>query len=241
MNENNNIYLIASSIVVAGLLIAGAVVYIGGSPSARQPANISDVAGGDKAPDLNFRPVSADDHIFGSPDAPVKLIEYSDLECPFCKGFHRLMMDEFAADYLNTGKVAWVYRHLPLDSLHSKARAEAVASECAAAQQGNDGFWKYIDAVFAETPSNNGLDPSRLPAIAKTIGLDEKAFSDCVSSDAPAARVAEDETDARSVGAGGTPFIIVVSPSGEKIAIPGLPQTQTLKTIFDRALAGESK
>ncbi len=230
---SNNIYLIASSIVVAGLLIAGAVIYANG-PLPPQSANVSDV--GNNVPDLNFRPVSSDDHIFGSPDAPVKIIEYSDLECPFCKGFHQLMLNDFAADYIQTGKVAWIYRHLPLDSLHSKARSESVAAECAASLAGNDGFWKFIDAIFAETPSNNGLDPARLPAIAKIIGLDEKAFSDCVTSDAPAARVAADEADARAAGAGGTPFIIVVSPSGEKTAIPGLPNPETFKTILDRAL-----
>src|SRR3546814_8173358 len=67
------------------------------------------------------RPVSGEDHVMGSPDASVKVIEFSDFECPFCKGFHRTMgqvMEEYGQD----GKVAWVYRHFPIDSIHSKAR-----------------------------------------------------------------------------------------------------------------------
>src|SRR3546814_2871400 len=70
----------------------------------------------------------------GSPDASVKVIEFSDFECPFCKGFHRTMgqvMEEYGQD----GKVAWVYRHFPIDSIHSKARKEAQASECARSEE----------------------------------------------------------------------------------------------------------
>ena len=66
------------------------------------------------------RPVNGEDHILGNPDAPVKLIEFSDFECPFCKRFHPTMkrlMDEYGED----GRVAWVYRHFPLDAIHSKA------------------------------------------------------------------------------------------------------------------------
>src|SRR3546814_20902810 len=75
-------------------------------------------------------------HVLCIPDASGKGIEFSDFESPFCKGFHRTMgqvMEEYGQD----GKVAWVYRHFPIDSIHSKARKEAQASECAAELGGN--------------------------------------------------------------------------------------------------------
>lgn len=107
----------------------------------------------------NVRKVDDSDHLRGDPKASVKVVEFSDLECPFCKRFH-LTMQQLMEGY--SGKVAWVYRHFPLDSLHPKARKEAEASECAAELGGNDGFWAYIDKLFEITPSNNGLDPNLL-------------------------------------------------------------------------------
>ena len=107
----------------------------------------------------NVRQVTDSDHLRGDPKAKVKVVEFSDLECPFCKRFH-VTMQQVIEEY--DGKVAWIYRHFPLDSLHSKARKEAEASECAAELGGNDGFWAYIDKLFEITPSNNGLDPNLL-------------------------------------------------------------------------------
>src|SRR6185436_7093141 len=80
---------------------------------------------------VEMEPVTEKDHILGNPNAEVIMVEYSDLECPFCKEFHstlRRVMNEYGKD----GKVAWVYRHFPIDSLHPKARKEAEATECAA-------------------------------------------------------------------------------------------------------------
>ena len=90
-------------------------------------------------------PVSETDHIRGSLDAKVKIIEYSDLECPFCATLHptlQQIMEDFDGD------VAWIYRHFPLD-FHPSARPLAIGSECAAQLGGNDKFWEYIDYVFA--------------------------------------------------------------------------------------------
>ncbi len=96
--------------------------------------------------EYTFRPVDDTDHIIGSKDAEIIVIEYSDTECPFCKRFHETMHQ--AVDAYD-GKVAWVYRHFPLTSIHPLAESGAIASECAATLGGNDMFWKYLDALFA--------------------------------------------------------------------------------------------
>jgi len=90
--------------------------------------------------------------IVGNANAKISLIEYSDFECPFCKRFHATMQQVMAA---NGDNVRWVYRHFPLDSLHQKARTEALASECAG-EQGK--FWEFTNSVFEVTPSNDGMD-----------------------------------------------------------------------------------
>lgn len=82
------------------------------------------------------------DHMQGSSNATVKIIEYSDLECPYCKIFHATMK-QVVAD--SSGGVSWVYRHWPI---HQNSFEKLVASECVAKLKGNDAFWKYVDLLF---------------------------------------------------------------------------------------------
>jgi len=86
--------------------------------------------------------VSTEDHIIGSIDAPVIVIEYSDLECPYCKRFGDVMKEVVAE---SNGQVAWVYRHW---IVHQGALPKAAAAECVAKLKGQDAFWQYIDLVF---------------------------------------------------------------------------------------------
>ncbi len=109
--------------------------------------------------ETKLKPVSPDDHILGDANAKIIIVEYSDLECPFCKVFHNTMHQVVEK---SNGDVAWVYRHYPIPQLHKKAFREALATECAWEQKGNDGFWKYMDKLFEITTSNDGLDEARL-------------------------------------------------------------------------------
>ncbi|MCA9366932.1 thioredoxin domain-containing protein [Candidatus Kaiserbacteria bacterium] len=90
------------------------------------------------------RPVTAEDHIKGSLDAPIKIVEYSDFDCPFCTRAHETLVEIMAEN----NDVAWVYRHFPLDSLHPNARTLATVSECVAKEGGNDAFWSFADGYF---------------------------------------------------------------------------------------------
>ena len=138
-------YVLPITIVVAGVLIAGAVFLAGKSGTEPKP---------NTNPDGSFtaRPYTPGvDHILGNPAAKVKVVEYADLECPYCKTFNTTMhqvMDYYGA----SGNVAWVYRPFPLTQIHSKAPVEAQAAECAADQGGDAAFFKYNDAVYEGTP-----------------------------------------------------------------------------------------
>lgn len=181
-----------------------------------------------------LRPVSAGrDHIRGNPAAPITLVEYSDFECPFCKRFHptvKKLVDE------SGGQVKWVYRHFPLDELHSKARKEAAASECAAELGGNDAFWKFADRFFELTPSNNRTDiDTVLPKIASEIGLDRTRFASCLASGRHDRHVAEDIENAKATGGQGTPWSIVVSKSGKTYSLSGAQPYAAVKQLVDIA------
>lgn len=225
------------SILVAALLVSGALVWSGTQSRANPPAQDA----GTQGSPANMKPISANDHILGNPNAPVKIVEYSDLECPFCKEFQATMHQVLQA---YGDKVAWIFRDAPLVQLHPKAAKEAEASECAAKLGGNDAFWKFVDRVFAITPSNNGLDPAELPKIAGDLGLDVTKFNQCLSSGEMRARVSADYQDAVNAGLQGTPYGIVIAPSGKKYIIPGalpfepqLAGQPSVKQIIDTALA----
>ncbi|MDO8584955.1 MAG: thioredoxin domain-containing protein [bacterium] len=222
------------AIIVAGLIIGVSVIYAVGKKSVTGPIadDGADVSGTANALD-KARAVGADDHILGDPNAPVKIIEYSDTECPFCKRFHETMR-QLVAEY--DGKVAWVYRNFPLDSLHPKAPKEAAAAECAAELGGNEAYWTYLNRLYEITPSNNGLDFAELPKIAAYAGLNIAEFNACVASGKTTARVSADYAEAVAVGARGTPFSIVVSASGQKTTIPGALPLESVKNIVDEAL-----
>lgn len=224
------------AILIAGVLIAIGVYagLRGDAPSAPSPQAAAETSESLK----DMAPIGAHDHIRGNPDAPVKIVEYSDTECPFCKRFHETMrqvMDEYGA----SGKVAWVYRHFPLDSLHQKARSEAIALECANELGGNDAFWKYADRLYEITPSNDGLDPTELPKIAAFVGLDVAAFSACAASDRYDAHIQSDLDNATATGGNGTPWSIVVGKNGKQYPLSGAQPYESVKQIIELAQQGK--
>lgn len=244
-NKPQKNYLVPISILIAGVLIAGAVVYSTGKSALEREAGTANgkaSAGREVSPQAfvsgsieNIKPVTADDHILGNPEAPVIVIEFSDTECPFCKRFHPTMQ-QLINEYGRDGRVAWVYRHFPLDSIHPKTRKEAEATECANELGGNTKFWAYIDRLFEVTPSNNGLDPAELPKIAEFVGLDRTKFEQCLSSGKYAQRVADDLADATNSGGNGTPYSVVIAPNGQKFPISGAQPYSAVKQIVETAL-----
>ncbi len=178
--------------------------------------------------------ITSDDHVRGNLEtAQVVIVEYSDTECPFCKRFHPTMQ-QVVEEYGE--QVAWVYRHFPLDSLHSKARNEAEATECAAELGGNDGFWAFLDAIYEITPSNDGLDASQLPTLAASVGIDETAFNDCLTSGRHADKVEAHSQDATKAGGSGTPYSVAVGKDGTTVPINGAQPYTSVKSVIDSLL-----
>jgi len=237
-NPTNNPYMIPLAIVVAGLIVAGAMFYGPGEQkkSAVDDGSSAENSGLPTSPTAeNVLPVGVGDHILGSPNAKVTVIEFSDFECPYCKNFHQTM-HQIVDQYGKNGDVAWVYRQFPLASIHPKAPKESEASECAAELGGNDGFWAFSDRIFEVTPSNNGLDPEKLPEIAEDIGLDRKAFVECLASGRHSDKVEADLQDALNSGGRGTPFNIIVTASGGVFPFSGAIPLEQVKNLIDQAL-----
>ena len=142
-------------------------------------------------------------------------------------------MKKIMEEYGKDGKVNWVYRHFPLDSIHSKSRKEAEATECAAELGGNNKFWEYINRLYEITTSNNGLDPKELPAIAEYVKLNKTAFEECLASGKYSKKVEKDYQDGIRAGVRGTPNTIIMAKDGRKVVISGaFPYIESVPGIF---------
>jgi len=212
---------IPGAIVIMGLLIMLGII-ISKSPSkkvddstsvAKQNTTISGP--------VPVAPLSDKDHIRGNKKiAKILIIEFSDLECPFCKSFHPILkqaMEKYP------GQIVWVYRHYPLETLHSKARNEARATECVNKLSGNDTFWKYVDMIYENTPGNDGLDPNLLPVFAEKVGVDKVAFNKCMIDDQAEMDKIIDANllDGKNSKLQGTPHSIIITKDQQQIPING--------------------
>ncbi len=228
------------AIVIAGGLIAGAVFMSNTrgngmpvantdtnkpTPTAQQPTGSTDAV----------RPVTIEDHIKGNPNSTIKIDEYSDFECPFCKRFHDTM-NEIMADKSNSD-VAWVFRQMPLEQLHPvKAMAEAVASECAAEQGGNDMFWKFSDRMMELSEANNRTDiDTVIPQIVKEIGLNQANFQTCFESGKYNDHIQADIANAVETGGRGTPWSILIAPNGKTFPINGAQSAASVQQLIELA------
>ncbi len=139
-----------------------------------------------------------DEHVLGASSAKVTVIEYADFQCPFCGAFTRDTFPTIKQEYIQTGKVKWIFRHFPLRSIHPYAEKAAQASECAN-NQGS--FWAYTDLVFEKQDELDGLIGgnnditavvARLKEFASDLSLSRSTFDTCLDSDSEADRVQRD-------------------------------------------------
>lgn len=154
--------------------------------------------------------------VMGSPDAPVKIVEFSDFQCPFCA---RAQATIETVRRRHPDRVAVVFRHFPLDAIHPHARTAALAAECAA-EQGR--FHAYHDALFAAQDSIGVRAWDEFAAQAGVGNL--PAFRECVASRRHAPAVERDARVAAGLGLQVTPSLIV---NGE--LRPGLPTEEDLE------------
>lgn len=228
--------LLVAAAFVIGMLFSEVRLLRNGGATAGTNNNGTPTAAAPTLPEGDpsaVRPVDAGEHIRGNVNAPITLVEYSDFECPYCAAFHpttQQVLDEYG------DKVRLVYRHYPL-SFHPHAQKAAEASECVAEQKGNDGFWAYADAIFAEQDKQGGklADTSILTA-AKAAGVNEAQFQTCLDSDKYAEKVLDDQENGSASGITGTPGTMLLTADGEGELISGALPFAQVKTIIDKYL-----
>jgi protein-disulfide isomerase len=148
----------------------------------------------------------------GSESATVTLIEFSDYHCPFCARYFRETWPQLDAKYIQTGKVRYVFKDTPIESLHPQAFKAHEAARCAG-EQGK--YWEMHDRLFAD--QKDGIDA--IPRHAEAIALDLARFKQCFDSGKPAADIRASIADAGAVGISGTPTFMLglTEPNSGKV------------------------
>jgi protein-disulfide isomerase len=184
--------------------------------------------------------ISKDNTMLGAAEAPVTVVEFTDYQCPFCKRFIQSTFPQLKRDFIDTGKVRWIVRDLPL-GFHPNANKAAQAAHCAG-DQGK--FWEMRDTLFR---NNTKLGIEQLPAYAREIGLDGDAFDACLASDRHQGQIAQDSQEANRIRITGTPSFVIGRTDGDTVSgqlVIGAQApavfTAAIQRVLDQAAAGKN-
>jgi len=182
--------------------------------------------------------VSLDDDPFkGNANAPVIVVEFSDFQCPFCSRFYTQTLPLLEENYIDTGKIKFVYRDFPLDSIHPNARPAHIAAECAD-EQGK--FWEYHDILFDKQVEWQRLSSSDLQSTltlyATDLELQSASFETCLKSQKIADEVNKDSLDAARYGATGTPAFFIGNEKDGFVKLTGAQPYQSFQAVIDAQL-----
>jgi protein-disulfide isomerase len=151
-------------------------------------------------------------YAMGREDAPVTMVEFTDYQCPFCRRFEADSFAQLKKEYIDTGKVRFVSRDLPLD-FHPNAPAAAMAARCAGEQHK---FWEMRDAMMLDTATD--LGPDSILKYGQKTNLDMTAFRGCLSDKKYTSAIQRDTADAGTLGISGTPSFVIGKTAKDEIA-----------------------
>jgi protein-disulfide isomerase len=177
------------------------------------------------------KPGSRVERIKGNPDAKVTVLEYSDFQCPFCVMYFNQTYRQVDERYVKTGKVRYIFRSLPIASLHPQAQKASEAAECAG-DQGK--FWEMHDLLFGKQSEWAGKPTAMdvFKGYAKSLGLDEGRFQACLDSGLYAGLMIENARAAQAVGITGTPAFVI----GNRL-LPGAYPIEAFVQVIEEELA----
>jgi protein-disulfide isomerase len=171
----------------------------------------------------------------GKADAPLVIVEYMDLQCPFCQKYHLESYDLVLKNWIDTGKARYVSRDFPLEMLHPNARRAANAARCAAEQ---DKYWQMRHILLKNA---GDLDGERITSYAREVGLDMGKYGACITKDAYKNAIDKDIAEGQTAGITGTPSFVVGRLSkgqlvGERVvgAMPYPDLDAKFKEVYDR-------
>jgi len=210
----------ASDEYVLGRMLAANDYYNKTQQEAQQAGAIDQQA---KLADIDMKELMDDDAIKGADNALVTIVEFSDYECPYCGRYVSETYPLIAENYIDTGKINYVFRDLPL-SFHENSYPAALAAECVGDLGGDSDYYKMHDLLFSDQQS---LNYDTFEKYADEIGIDTDLFKECFDNDQFKDEIAADSNTARELGINGTPGFII---NGEFVS-GALPYSEFEKII----------
>ena len=199
------------------LTVALAATLAAGTVAAQQPSSTATVT-----------------RVKGSPSAPVTVYEMSDFQCPWCKRHAEQTFPSLVKEYIDTGKVRWVFINFPLTSIHSNAVAAAATAVCAARQ---GAFWPMHDLLYQYQETWTPLkEPGPFfVSLADSVGISKPKLVECVKSPATEEEIRYEAIGAERAGAASTPTFYI-----EGGLVPGAHPLPVFRQVFDSILATKS-
>lgn len=227
-------WMLPMSIILGALIISGSVVYDGyeiveklngaqttvQNTGQNQQANQNQPSSGTLTGPVKVS-IKPDAPFLGNKDAKVTLVEFADYQCPFCEQFYKAVYPELKANYIDTGKIKFVYQDFAFLGPDSLTSAEA--AHCAN-DQGK--FWQYHDYLFSHQRQENSgwATVDKQKVFAKAVGLNASKFSQCLTSHQFSQRVQEETNLGKTYAVSGTPTLLIIKNSDTQIDLGTISQ-----------------
>ena len=206
--------------ILSGYIIWGTNLFGGSSPQAVSQAPVTA-----EPQYIRYDIPTEGSYARGPEDAPITIVEFSDFQCPFCKRWHDEVYEPLLAAY--PGQIRFVYRHLPLTSIHPDAQSAAQAAMCAGEQ---DAFWEFHEKLFSSATLGNAT----YMQYAQELRLNTASFENCLTNNTYEAQIQEDSDFALDLGISSTPTFFI-----NGLAVVGAQPIDVFKQVIDKELAGE--
>lgn len=216
--------------IICGFAMIAVAIFLTNSKDADAPTIVAPEQGTSGVPS----PVSEKDYIRGNPNAAIMMIEYSDYDCPYCKQYHATMnkiMDEYGV----TGRLAWVFRQMPIEQLHPNSPIISEAALCVGDIGGNEKFWKFTDMIFDERSAEEQTNVTKLNQYAEEAGVSKEEFISCTKSGRMKDKLTQDLKDGFDSGARGTPYTVLIV-GNQQAVISGAQPYATVKDIVQNLI-----
>jgi protein-disulfide isomerase len=226
--------------VAVGIIVAGVAIALAASSSSATTADDKPEAtsNADQITTQLMSPTTANAPALGSEDAKVTIVEFGDYQCTWCYRWHEGTKDTLVADYVDTGKVRFLFKDFPINDLSDRASSLAAEASYCAADQGK--YWEYHDEVYSNWDGENTgwVTKDSLKQFAENVRVsDMDAFSGCLDSGKYAKVVRDNYNLARTVGLDATPSFIVLAEGETPKLLRGAHPYSTFEKVINEAYA----
>ncbi len=232
--------------IVAGLIVAGIATAFAISSGNSVPATTTDKPASSQSAEqittLLMSPSVAGAPALGSDNATITIVEFGDYQCTWCTRFHEATKGQLMANYVDTGKVRFLFKDYPINDLSDRASSLAAEGSYCAADQGK--YWEYHDKVYStvaylynnhiEGENSGYMTKDFIKQSAESVGVsDMKAFSDCLDSGKYTEVVRDNYNLARSIGLNATPSFIFLAEGETPKLLSGAHPYSTFEKIIN--------